>query len=596
MNENRAPVPNIAPIAPAPINTRKIHFHDIEHAIVKFNGEDRTYSVNDFFRHLEQIFHQVNADDLLKFLALRNSLDGAARLLLTRGALTYDQLKASLIAEFGRNISRQEVYQTLKNRSKKPNETVRRYVMEMESISYRSDVTEFELIIFILEGLNSRVTDYALFNTAKTMNELKDAINMFEQRQAMRGGETKHEFTGVKPKEKIDQSALNGNRCFNCGRLDHLKAQCPYEERPKDICFNCWKPGHNRKTCVGPKYNQKLKKPIATVAAVVDVDENAEDETNSLSALTLVSVAFINDENKCSENITRLSLFDTGSPANLIQRKAVPFKVRNDLIETQFCGLGQTRIKTYGKIDCKITIRNRCENVVLLVVPDETLPVPMLLGRKSLEKFGISLHMINKKTLNVISNTRNKVNETTNNKQDELYFCSLDFGISERIAIASVEFLRSALLKSKEIVDLKNTEENVSTISRSPEENTDSINSFEIEIESIMAIETSPTTDELDINPELEKDVFTQIKQTIFDKYLFSKVAPIPCDFEMKIRVENDVPFHHYPKKLSFEERTALKEIIDEYLQKGIIRTSESPYTSTIVMKKKEKWYISEMR
>lgn len=84
-----------------PTNVRKIHFHDIEHAIVKFSGEDRTYSVDDFFRHLEQIFRQVNADDLLKFLALRNSLTGAARLLLTRGALTYEDMKTALIKEFG---------------------------------------------------------------------------------------------------------------------------------------------------------------------------------------------------------------------------------------------------------------------------------------------------------------------------------------------------------------------------------------------------------------------------------------------------------------------------------------------------------------
>lgn len=65
------------------------------------------------------------------------SNSGSARLLLTRGALTFDDLKAALMKEFGRTISRQEVYQSLKNRTKKTTESVRRYVMEMESISYR---------------------------------------------------------------------------------------------------------------------------------------------------------------------------------------------------------------------------------------------------------------------------------------------------------------------------------------------------------------------------------------------------------------------------------------------------------------------------
>ena len=77
-----------------------MHFQDIEHAIVKFSGEDRTFRVRDFFRQLEQVLQQVEADELLKFLTLRNSLTGAARLLLTSGPLTYDDSKDKLFEEF----------------------------------------------------------------------------------------------------------------------------------------------------------------------------------------------------------------------------------------------------------------------------------------------------------------------------------------------------------------------------------------------------------------------------------------------------------------------------------------------------------------
>lgn len=44
---------------PPNMHVKKIHFQDIEHSIVKFNGEDRTYSVTDFFRHLDQIFEPI---------------------------------------------------------------------------------------------------------------------------------------------------------------------------------------------------------------------------------------------------------------------------------------------------------------------------------------------------------------------------------------------------------------------------------------------------------------------------------------------------------------------------------------------------------
>lgn len=56
INEAQVPAPIAATVVPMQANVRKIHFYDIEHAIVKFSGEDRTYSVNDFFRHLDQVF------------------------------------------------------------------------------------------------------------------------------------------------------------------------------------------------------------------------------------------------------------------------------------------------------------------------------------------------------------------------------------------------------------------------------------------------------------------------------------------------------------------------------------------------------------
>lgn len=241
---------------------------------------------------------------------------------------------------------------------------------------------------------------------------------------------------------------------------------CPYEDRPKDVCYNCWKPGHSRKSCSGPKYFQKLKKTVAAVTdmnAPTDWNDEDEDGAKSLSALSMVSVAFIDVNNQCSEgSVTRLSLFDTGSPANLIRRSAVPFKVRGDLTETQFCGLGRTPIKTYGKIYCDIIIRNRCERICLLVVPDEMSPKPILLGRIALAKFGIALTMIDRKILNVVSKAQNKLNGTLENKKDELYFCSLGVNISERVAIANIEPLPSALLKREEKINLINVSTKIS--------------------------------------------------------------------------------------------------------------------------------------
>ncbi|XP_037932600.1 3'-5' RNA helicase YTHDC2-like [Teleopsis dalmanni] len=340
-----------------PIQQHKIHFQDIEHAIIKFSGEDRTYSVHDFFRHLEQIFEQVGADDLFKLLALRNSLTGAARLLLTRGYLTYEELKQKLIGEFGRTISRQEVYQALRMRTKKPTESVHRYAMEMESIAHRSDVMELELVAFILEGLSNRIPDFVLFNTAKNLNELKGAVAMFEQRQAVRGVANKQDAnretkTTVKLSSGYfaDNPTQNANRCFNCSRFGHRRPTCLYEERPINGCYNCWKSGHNRKSCPNPKYTPKLKS-ATSVAMTMDCAEDTnivDDVASALEAMNYVSVVF--DDTKCGRNITTtvLYLFDTGSSISLIHKSSVPVAIQEETDETQYYGLGKFKIKTYG--------------------------------------------------------------------------------------------------------------------------------------------------------------------------------------------------------------------------------------------------------
>lgn len=59
--------------------------------------------------------------------------------------------------------------------------------------------------------------------------------------------------------------------------------------------------------------------------------------------------------------------------------------------DTAYRGLGNAVIKTYGRIQFTIKFRNQMKEVKLLVVPDNTLPAPILLGRDGLKLFGIEL-------------------------------------------------------------------------------------------------------------------------------------------------------------------------------------------------------------
>lgn len=110
------------------------------------------------------------------------------------------------------------------------------------------------------------------------------------------------------------------------------------------------------------------------------------------------------------------------------------------------------------------------------------------------------------------------------------------------------------------------------------------VDSYEDEICAMMAIEFNTNTNELDINPQLGREKVEQIKQIVTDAYLCPEKLPEPYEFEMHIRLENPIPFHNPPRRLAHEERVALKGMIDDMLDKNIIKPSESPFASTVTM------------
>ena len=151
--------------------------------------------------------------------------------------MTYDQLKNNLIKEFGRTVNRQEIYQILRRRSKKPDESVRRYVIEMESIALRSDISDFELVVFIQEGLQNKISDFILF-AARNIDDINDVVNIYEQRQCVRG----FDLSSIRPAKLTSENKSQSSeeiRCYNYSKIGHIKLNCPYEKRPVGVCFNC---------------------------------------------------------------------------------------------------------------------------------------------------------------------------------------------------------------------------------------------------------------------------------------------------------------------------------------------------------------------
>ncbi|XP_037930026.1 uncharacterized protein LOC119664637 [Teleopsis dalmanni] len=257
-----------------------------------------------------------------------------------------------------------------------------------------------------------------------------------------------------------------------------------------------------------------------------------DDVASALEAMNYVNIVF--DDTKCGRNITTtvLSLFDTGSAISLIHKSSVSVAIQEETDETQYYGLGKFEIKTYGKISCRMIFKNRCEKVFLFVVPDNTLPDPLLLGRDSLQKF----------------------------------------------QVGSVLFT-DVMEKSKFVL--------CSATSDARARKQNEINPFENELRSLMADNIDTDSNSIDINPMLEKSKVEEIREVVLN-YLNSHYEGRQENYEMNIKLTSDVPFYFAPRKLSFEECEALQKIISDLLKKEIITPSDSLYASAIVMVRKK--------
>lgn len=140
----------------------------------------------------------------------------------------------------------------------------------------------------------------------------------------------------------------------------------------------------------------------AIAAAIAETEEDdvrrlAEQLTNH----NMVSVAFLIEQNKCTEPISCFTLFDSGSPRSFISNSLVPFNLSSEGTLTQLYGMGNKRLSTYGTVKCKILFRAHELIHDFIVLPDDETIIPLLIGVDLLNRMRIHLCQLPKIKYNV---------------------------------------------------------------------------------------------------------------------------------------------------------------------------------------------------
>ncbi|RYE17727.1 MAG: hypothetical protein EOP45_15315, partial [Sphingobacteriaceae bacterium] len=237
------------------LESRKIDLHVLDAMMSKFDGSE-LHDVKKWLNDLENVFEVFKYSERDQLVAARHLMTGhAKRFTDIVSVRTYGELKRALTNEFQRAFTVQDVIGQLRARKMKAEETPRQYVIEMQYIANRADISETDLIDIIIDGLNDKSTLVSMLYGATTINQLKVLMERYEKKRRVfvpvpvPGVYANTRSVGTVPKIKpavgppvstaasnsasasasVDMSTI---RCYNCFAYGHYQSGCTAPKRP----------------------------------------------------------------------------------------------------------------------------------------------------------------------------------------------------------------------------------------------------------------------------------------------------------------------------------------------------------------------------
>lgn len=542
---------------------------------------------------------QANDDD--RYRMCRHLLKGSAfTFLYTAQATNWTSLRSALLARFHRQVSYFEVYDQLRVRHRKPNETTMQYITEMQFIAAKASVPDSDLIPLIIAGMRGHSQYVATFAGIRTLADLFGHIPSYDRlvsADLAMGPSGQSASTSAQPprrpsaNQSATQSAGTSKQevtCYNCNGKGHYSAECTRPRRPIGSCFTCGSMKHKnpdcpiRKKMVGavcgpPQNNDGNQEPKP------DEDDNDEEMARGLGNLDWVSVSFNDSIDEGTHFNSIRPLFDSGSPTSFIRRSVLPSDFRLDKAsKSDYNSLNQNPIYIYGKTNCFLRLYGFVRLISVFIVSDHTMPYDILIGRDTLATFHISLQ-INIAALIQENNTAmslKNINKELSLKIKKKLCTSVSAVCSSRLCAFS-----TYLANYENNTNTGNSVDSSIILAPPDALHTidDTSNTFD---SSVLAIDTSCNSDSTyDIDPLLGNSVSDSIRQLILDNYVNIDPSDVCIpDYELHIHLENEVPFYTHPRRLSVAEKMAVREILKDLLDKEIIRPSESPYACPLVL------------
>ena len=546
--------------------SRPPDFQDVRCLVPLFSGSD-SYVPERWLNDFERACDSVRGDADFRLKCIRRMMEPGTEaewFLRVDRSTNYAEFRENFVQNFGHTFTVAEIIDQLQRTTfASSNTSVMGYILKMQEIASRANIDETQTIQMIVDGFRDRSADISVLYPATNMVQLKQLARRYVRLREIRSASVRPTPPvavkgGAKPKINVvpDSGEI---RCYNCSGRGHISARCREPRRTPGSCFRCGSGEHIIKNC--PKAAPRNKDEVALLDEFrrnEPVDNPNGGINAALSELNLVSVAFLSDKTVHPAK-TYLSLFDTGSPINLVKRSAVPSEsISENKKYSGFRSIGNFPLCTYAVIPARVTYGSYSAQLKFFVIPDHFMIHPILLGREFLKAFGI-----------ILFDTRSNRFKIEIKNENEIQ-------ISECRLHCVYDLFREGIVNV------------LGSCSDCSEGNNCFADGLCVgsSVPDIYAIELDEA---VQINSDLEQDIQRKLMKTIEENYL--DVTNIPekqHSYEMKLRLTSDIPISYAPRRLSYADRIEVNNIIEELLSAGIIQPSSSPYAFPIVLRTKK--------
>lgn len=442
--------------------------------------------------------------------------------------LTYDvsELLESMKSMFHHRPSKLLLRKEFESRQWKSGERFTEYYHDKIILGNQISIDDEEMVDYIIDG----ITDRQLRDQARILcfDQASDLLAAFEKitLDYRKPSDRERKVNSVNNSyKKHPAEGKKVVKCFNCQETGHISTKCPKPRRSYGSCFGCGSTSHQLKECPRRVSRERPEEPSPSTSTNL--------VQPALSAPYMVNIGYsVSDKNGSNCKYSLNAILDSGSPISLIKESFVPIEVRSPVCQDkiEFRGINGSPLEIIAIFYSKVDIEGIIVDIKFYVVPNHTMAFMALLGRDFSTQSSIKITLADR----VI------ISKNSDYLEDICLANNSDTAISE---IMNIE------------ID-------------------DAYNNCERE--------------NLQINLNIGNQEVEKIKEMYSDYARVRDAKTCQTDFEMKISLKNDQVISLRPRRLSYSDKEKLQLILNDLLNRGIIRPSESPYASPIVLVRKK--------